>query len=76
MAKMIDIGIANSDRPYILKMAGVLVLLGFVGLLLSVIAQYFAAKASVGFVKNCVTLFLPILSPFPLPSWTKWVRLL
>ncbi len=52
MAKIIDTGILNGDRPYIYKMAAVLVLLGLSGLLLSVTAQFFAAKASVGFVKK------------------------
>lgn len=52
MAKIIDVGIAHGDRPYIFKMAAVLVCLGLLGLLLSVTAQFFAAKAAVGFVKN------------------------
>lgn len=49
MAAIIDSGIAASDRPYIWKMGGVLVLLAAVGLTSSVTAQYFAAKAAVGF---------------------------
>lgn len=49
MAKIIDTGIKNSDLPYILRMGGLLVLLGLVGLLCSLTAQYFAAKAAVGF---------------------------
>lgn len=52
VAKIIDTGIANSDKPYIFKMCGVLVLLGAVGLAFSVTAQYFAAKASVDFVER------------------------
>ncbi len=52
VAKIIDTGIANSDKPYIFKMCGLLVLLGAVGLAFSVTAQYFAAKASVSFVKR------------------------
>ena len=35
--------------PYILKMGGILVLLGVVGLICSITAQYFAAKAAAGF---------------------------
>lgn len=49
MAAIIDNGITDSDKPYIWKMGGVLVLLAAVGLVSSVTAQYFAAKAAVGF---------------------------
>lgn len=49
MAQIIDVGIRNQDVSYILRMGGVLVLLGVVGLACSLTAQYFAAKAAVGF---------------------------
>lgn len=49
MAAIIDTGIANQDKPYITKMCFVLILLGVVGLISSVTAQFFAAKAAVGF---------------------------
>ncbi len=49
MAAIIDRGIASADRPYIGRMCGVLVALALVGLLCSVTAQYFAAKAATGF---------------------------
>ena len=49
IALVIDRGIAASDKPYIIKMCLLLILLGAVGLGFSVCAQYFAAKASVGF---------------------------
>ncbi len=52
VAAIIDQGIGTQARGYIVKMSLVLVGLGLVGLLCSVTAQYFAAKASVGFVKN------------------------
>ena len=48
VAHIIDTGIANEDGGYVLKMGGVLILLGFVGLASSITAQYFAAKAAVG----------------------------
>lgn len=48
MAKIIDVGIANRDMGYIGRMCGFMVLLGVIGLLCSVTAQYYAAKASVG----------------------------
>lgn len=46
---IIDVGIANRDSGYILRMCLVMVALGLIGLLCSVTAQYFAAKAAVGF---------------------------
>lgn len=49
MASIIDRGIADSDTPYIIKMGLVLVLLAAVGLISAVTAQYFSAKAAVGF---------------------------
>lgn len=49
MAAIIDNGIANQDQAYILRYGGVLLLLAAVGLTCSITAQYFAAKAAVGF---------------------------
>ena len=49
VASMIDVGIANSDRGYILKMCLIMAALGLIGLTCSVTAQFFAAKAAVGF---------------------------
>ncbi|MCI8484444.1 MAG: ABC transporter ATP-binding protein [Lachnospiraceae bacterium] len=46
---IIDVGIANQDSGYILRMCLVMIALGLIGLLCSVTAQYFAAKAAVGF---------------------------
>ncbi|MCQ2429358.1 MAG: ABC transporter ATP-binding protein/permease [Clostridia bacterium] len=48
VASIIDRGIGGDDTAYILRMAGVLVLLAFVGLACVVTAQFFAAKAAVG----------------------------
>ena len=45
---IIDTGIPNSDKGYLLKMGGVLFALATVGLASSVTAQYFAAKAAIG----------------------------
>ena len=47
VADIIDNGIGFSDKPYIIKMALVLVLLAVIGLVASITAQYFAAKAAV-----------------------------
>ena len=49
MAQIIDIGIANGDGGFILSRCGILAVLAAVGLVCSITAQYFAAKASVGF---------------------------
>ncbi|MCH4192641.1 MAG: ABC transporter ATP-binding protein/permease [Butyrivibrio sp.] len=49
MAAVIDTGIGNGDRTYVIHMCLVLILLGIVGLVSSITAQYFAAKAATGF---------------------------
>ena len=49
VAAIVDIGIAGGDKSYILSRAGIMVALGIIGLLCSVTAQYFAAKAAVSF---------------------------
>ncbi len=49
MANIIDVGIGNQDESYIWKMCAVMILLGVVGLLCSVTAQYFSARAAMGF---------------------------
>ncbi|MCI7790891.1 MAG: ABC transporter ATP-binding protein/permease, partial [Lachnospiraceae bacterium] len=49
MAAIIDTGIANGDKGYIIKMGAILVALAVIGLTCSVTAQYFSAKAAVGF---------------------------
>ena len=52
MAAIIDNGIKNNDKPYILKMAAVMVILGLIGLGCSVTAQYFSAKTAMGIGKE------------------------
>lgn len=49
VAQIIDIGIASADKGYIFQRCGILILLAVVGLVCAVCAQYFAAKAAVGF---------------------------
>lgn len=49
MAAIIDKGIGDEDKSFIIKMCIVLVVLGIVGLISAITAQYFAAKAAVGF---------------------------
>ncbi|HCT91568.1 MAG TPA: ATP-binding protein, partial [Lachnospiraceae bacterium] len=49
VASIVDTGIAGRDTGYILRMCGIMILLGIIGLACSVTAQYFAARAAVGF---------------------------
>lgn len=48
MANIIDVGVKNGDRDYVLKMGGVIILLGIVGLLSALVCQYLASRASQG----------------------------
>ena len=52
MAWLIDRGISQNDVPYIWKMGGLLLILAAIGLTCSITAQYFAAKAAVGFASK------------------------
>jgi ABC-type multidrug transport system fused ATPase/permease subunit len=49
VASIIDIGIRNMDRQYIISRGAILVILGLIGLTCAATAQFFAAKAAVGF---------------------------
>lgn len=49
VAAIVDQGIGQGDLPYVYRMGGIMVLLGVVGLIAAVTAQYFSAKAAVGF---------------------------
>lgn len=49
VAGIVDNGIGNGDGTYVIKMCAVMVMLGIVGLACAITAQYFAAKAAVGF---------------------------
>lgn len=52
IASMIDVGIGSQNTSYVVKMCLVLVALGAIGLIFSVTAQYYAAKAAVFFAAN------------------------
>nr|WP_294696868.1 ABC transporter ATP-binding protein [uncultured Blautia sp.] len=49
IAQIIDVGIANHDNKYIVQRFFILILMAALGLASSITAQFFAAKASVGF---------------------------
>lgn len=55
MAAMIDYGIAGNNKSYIWKMSGILITLGLIGLVCSITAQYFSAKAASGFAAKVKT---------------------
>ena len=48
VTEIIDVGIGSADKPYVYKMGLVLLALGVAGLISSVTAQFFAAKAAIG----------------------------
>ena len=52
MRKLIDVGIANGDKNYVIKMGMVLIMLTVVGYLASITAQYFSARAAMGVGKQ------------------------
>lgn len=52
VASIVDTGIENSDQSHVIKMCLVMIGLGVVGLICSVTAQYFAARAAVGFASR------------------------
>ncbi|MDO4188346.1 MAG: ABC transporter ATP-binding protein [Lachnospiraceae bacterium] len=52
VASLIDVGISNNNTGYIYRCVFIMILLGFVGLISSCTAQFFAAKAATGFSTN------------------------
>ena len=52
VAAIVDTGIASGDRGYIVNMCLVMIALGVIGLVCAVTAQYFAARAAVGFASR------------------------
>lgn len=49
VAQIIDVGISSGDRAYIFSRCGILIALAVIGLVCAISAQFFAAKAAVGF---------------------------
>jgi len=52
VASIVDTGIGNGDRGYVFKMCCVMIVLGLIGLACAITAQFFAAKAAVGFASR------------------------
>ncbi len=68
MAAVIDNGIANNDKPYVVRMCLIMVALGIIGLVCSITAQYFSAKAATGFATELRKSLFPHIQNF---SYTK-----
>lgn len=64
VAAIIDNGIKNADKTYIVKMCLVLVILGIVGFASTITAQYYSAKAAVGFTKKLKHIMFSHLQSF------------
>jgi ATP-binding cassette subfamily B protein len=64
MAKIVDIGIANSNVDYIWKMGGILLLLGILGFSCSMTSQYFSAKSAAGYGTALRSAFLKHINTF------------
>ena len=71
VASMIDVGISGNDKGYIIRMCLIMAALGLIGLICAVTAQYFAAKAAVGFATKLRHGLFPISKVFPSPRWIK-----
>lgn len=74
VSAIIDTGIGNADKGYIVKMSLLLVTLAVIGLTCAITAQYFAAKAAVGCATGMRHHYLSISRAFPLRKWTPSVR--
>ena len=71
VSTIIDVGIENGDKVYIIKRCLLLGLLGILGLCSTLVAQYFSAKASVGFatdIRHALFKHIGKLSYFQLDS--------
>lgn len=62
IASLIDTGLANGDKSHVIKMVLILVAFAFVGFGFAATAQFFAAKAAVGFaIKTHVVMAAHVL---------------
>ena len=69
VARIMDIGIKNQDNVYIWHQCVIMVLLGVIGLACSLTAQYFSAKAAIGFQHCPSEGFFPISTGFLTENW-------
>ena len=64
IADIIDIGISGGNKGYVWGRVGILALLAFCGLAFAITAQYFAAKAAVGFASHGQTRNFHAYNPY------------
>ena len=72
MAAIINTGIANKDKGYILSHCALLILLGVVGLTCSITAQYLRRKRPLDSVPECAMYCFRISSHLDLRKWINW----
>ena len=70
IARIIDVGIARDDRGFIIQNFLILILMAAAGLTVSITAQYFAAKASVGFSTELRQAVYDHVQDCPIQNWT------
>ena len=71
MSAVIDVGIKNSDKPYIIRMCLVLVALGIIGLACSITHSILPQRLPAVLPQSCVIRFSIISSRFPSRKWTQ-----
>ena len=72
MAKIVDVGIPNSDLPYILKVGGIMVLLAIVALAAGAMCARVAVLASNGFAQNLMTTLFARVESFAFKNTDKF----
>lgn len=76
MAAIIDRGIEGGNVAYVWRMGGLLVALGIIGLICSITAQYYAAKAAVGFSTKLKHALFAHMQSLSLRRLIPWALLL
>lgn len=71
MADIIDVGVINSDIPYIWKVGGFMLIVAAVGTVCSVAASYFAAKVSMSYGKDLRSKVFSHVQRFSLQEFDK-----
>ena len=71
MADIVNVGIAAHDLHYILVRCGILLLLAVIGLTCSLTAQYFSAKAAVGYSTSLRHALFEHIQSSASPRWTR-----
>ena len=72
MADIVNVGIAAHDFHYILLRCGLLLVLAAIGLTCSLTAQYFSAKAAVGYSTALRHALFEHIQSRAFPRWIRW----